>query len=292
MEPEVRHLRAIVALADHGTFTAAAAALTVSQPALTRTVQHLERVVGCDLVARTSRSSSLTAAGAEFVEGARRILGDLDGLTARMRAGSRVRVGFAWLLPHWFGDATRRHELGGGIVDVRRLDDPLAAVLGAEVDVAISRVGVDPDAGLTSRVLATEQRVVALCATSDLVTRPDLHWDDLAAEPVIVNDASGTTRPESWDRVDPDRVVVHCNNFDEWIELTAAGRGISAVPDLICSRVSHPGVVFRRIPGIPATPILAAWRPSGGSLGAVEGFVELLAGAAADAHPAHDATGR
>ena len=288
MDPEVRHLRAVVALADEGTFTAAAAALGVSQPALTRTVQHLERMVGRDLVVRTSRSSGLTDAGAEFVEQARRILADLDALTARMRSATDVTVGFAWLLPRWFTDAARTSESDGGAVTVRRLDDPLAAVVTGEVDVAISRVAPDPGAGLATRVLATELRVVALCATSDLVSRADLTWDDLATEPVIVNTASGTTRPDSWTHPDPDRVVVRCNNFDEWIELTAAGRGVSAVPELIWSRVAHPGVVFRRIPGVPPSTVLAAWRPSGGAVAAVHRFVTTLADAAA----AHDSDAR
>ncbi|MEH3157254.1 MAG: LysR family transcriptional regulator [Gordonia paraffinivorans] len=282
MDPEVRHLRAIVALADEGTFTAAAAALGVSQPALTRTVQHLERMVGRDLVARTSRSSGLTEAGGEFVAHARRILADLDALTARMRSASGITVGFAWLLPHWFAGAAGAAESGSGAVAVRRLDDPLAAVVTGEVDVAISRVAPDPTAGLATRVLATERRVVALCVTSDLVSRPDLTWDDLAGEPVIVNTASGTTRPDSWSHPDPDRTVVRCNNFDEWIELTAAGRGVSAVPELIWSRVAHPGVVFRRIPGVPPSHVLAAWRPSGGAVAAVEQFVAALASAAAE----------
>ncbi|WP_299575346.1 LysR family transcriptional regulator [uncultured Williamsia sp.] len=288
MDPDVRHLRALVALADEGTFTAAASSLAVSQPALTRTIQHLERMVGRDLVVRTSRSSGLSDAGVEFVEHARRILTDLDALVARMRAGSDITVGFAWLLPHWFAGAVRDAESDGGGVTVRRLDDPVAAVAAGTVDVAISRVEPDPGAGLATRVLATEQRVVALCASSDLVTRADLTWDDLAAEPVIVNTASGTTRPDSWAHPDPGRVVVRCSNFDEWIELTAAGRGISAVPELIWSRVAHPGVVFRRIPGVPPSTILAAWRPAGGTRRAVEDFVAALAAAAAAQDTAGD----
>ena len=280
MDPEVRHLRALVALADEGTFTAAAASLAVSQPALTRTIQHLERMVGRDLVVRTPRASGLTEAGVEFVEHARRILTDLDALVARMRAASDLTVGFAWLLPHWFADAVRVAESEGGAVTVRRLDDPVAAVAAGTVDVAVSRVEPDPAAGLATRVLATEQRVVALCASSDLVGRADLTWDDLAREPVIVNTASGTTRPDSWPDPDPGRVVVRCSNFDEWIELTAAGRGISAVPELIWSRVAHPGVVFRRIPGVPPSTVLAVWRPAGGTRRAVEDFVDALGGSA------------
>jgi DNA-binding transcriptional LysR family regulator len=287
MDPDVRHLRAIVTLADEGTFTAAAAALAVSQPALTRTVQQLERMLGRDLVVRTARSSGLTEAGTEFVGEARRILADLDALIARTRSSVAVRVGFAWLLPHWFTGAAQATESAGHAVTVRRLDDPLAAIGAGEVDVAISRVAPDPGSGLATRVLATEQRVVALCASSDLVTHADLTWDDLADEPVIVNTASGTTRPDSWERSAPGRAVVRCANFDEWIELTAAGRGVSAVPELIWSRVAHPGVVFRRIPGVPPSEILAAWRPSGGVRGAVERFVAALAdAAAADDSPA------
>ena len=60
-------LQAFVAVADLGSFTAAAAAVHISQPALTRRVRKLESSLGVRLFERTTRKVELTFAGREFV---------------------------------------------------------------------------------------------------------------------------------------------------------------------------------------------------------------------------------
>src|SRR5688572_7617623 len=82
--PDVRakELLTVMALAEYGSFVAAAAYLKTSQPALTRTVKRVERVLGVTLFARNTRRVEITAAGREFVAVAERILNDLQ-LTVR-----------------------------------------------------------------------------------------------------------------------------------------------------------------------------------------------------------------
>jgi DNA-binding transcriptional LysR family regulator len=60
-------LRALVAVAREQSFTKAAAKLGVSQPALSQTVRQLEARLGIRLLARTTRSVSLTEAGEHLV---------------------------------------------------------------------------------------------------------------------------------------------------------------------------------------------------------------------------------
>ncbi len=72
-----RQLRAVTTLADFGSFVAAATHLNISQPALTRTIQQVEAVLGVALFARTTRRVVLTSAGREFVPVAERLLADL-----------------------------------------------------------------------------------------------------------------------------------------------------------------------------------------------------------------------
>ena len=75
---DLRQASYVVAVADHGTFTAAAASIPVSQPALSQSIAALERELGADLFHRIGRRVVLTAAGEAFVEPARRMLRDAE----------------------------------------------------------------------------------------------------------------------------------------------------------------------------------------------------------------------
>jgi DNA-binding transcriptional LysR family regulator len=77
-----RELLTVIALAEYGSFVAAAAYLKTSQPALTRTIKRVERVLGVTLFARNTRRVEITAAGREFVAVAERMLNELH-LTVR-----------------------------------------------------------------------------------------------------------------------------------------------------------------------------------------------------------------
>jgi DNA-binding transcriptional LysR family regulator len=80
-----RQLLAVLAIADYGSFIAAAAFLKTSQPALTRTIKRIEDVLGVSLFERTTRRVQLTAAGREFVAVAERVLNDLRISVRSMR---------------------------------------------------------------------------------------------------------------------------------------------------------------------------------------------------------------
>jgi acetyl esterase/lipase len=78
----VRHLRAFVAVAEELNFSRAAERLYLSQPALSRQIRALERVVGCDLLHRSTRHVALTLAGEALLDRARPVLAALDEAVA------------------------------------------------------------------------------------------------------------------------------------------------------------------------------------------------------------------
>ncbi|MGX1185529.1 LysR family cyn operon transcriptional activator [Pseudomonas sp. F-14 TE3623] len=74
----LRHLRYLLAVADHGGFTRAAEALHVSQPTLSQQIRQLEETLGVSLFDRTSRTVKPTDAGLAYIESARRVLVELE----------------------------------------------------------------------------------------------------------------------------------------------------------------------------------------------------------------------
>lgn len=80
----LRHIRYLLAVAEHRNFTRAAEALHVSQPTLSQQIKQLEDTLGAPLLDRSGRSVSLTDAGEAYVRFARLALQDLQAGTRAM----------------------------------------------------------------------------------------------------------------------------------------------------------------------------------------------------------------
>jgi len=80
----LRTLRYFIFVADAGSLTAAAAAIPIAQPALTRQMRELENEVGAQLLQRLPRGVRLTPAGVTLYESAQRILGEAARLKQRL----------------------------------------------------------------------------------------------------------------------------------------------------------------------------------------------------------------
>jgi len=90
---ELQQLRQVIALAEHGSFVRAAAALHLSQPALSRSIQNLERHLGSELFARSSGGAVPTDFGRLYIERARDLLRMADDLDREAVAQSTLRAG-------------------------------------------------------------------------------------------------------------------------------------------------------------------------------------------------------
>lgn len=80
----LRTLRYFVVVADSGSLTAAAAAIPIAQPALTRQMRELENETGVQLLQRLPRGVRLTQAGVTLYESAQRILSEATRLNRRL----------------------------------------------------------------------------------------------------------------------------------------------------------------------------------------------------------------
>jgi DNA-binding transcriptional LysR family regulator len=89
---DIRHLKTLIAIAEHGSFAKAAAALGITQPAVSQQVRTLESELGVALFDRSIRPPALNADGQALVAAGRRIIeiGEeaVDSITGRRQGGT------------------------------------------------------------------------------------------------------------------------------------------------------------------------------------------------------------
>ena len=119
---ELRHLRAFVAVAEELNFGRAATRLYLSQPALSRRIRTLERLLGCDLLRRSTHRVELTPVGDALLDRARQILGDMaDAVSVTRSVGGELvnRIKRVW------ADAAGDIDAGSGVAALREVTEAL-----------------------------------------------------------------------------------------------------------------------------------------------------------------------
>lgn len=265
MEVELRHLRAFRAVARLHSFSRAAQQLSITQPALSRTIAQLETALSVRLLERTSRHVELTDAGAEFLLHAERVLATFDQALATARHMVTLRLGFSWLLP----DPWAQHTVGGfeaatgASVVLTRTDDPLQALQQRTVDIAVVRGDASPPRPVQTVLLFEEARVAVCARQCALAERGRLDWSEVRQWPLVVNTVSGTTGPWSWPPALRPAKVIETSNYDEWVETVAADRGVGIVPDVAQRRTRHPALRFVALTNAPSIPVRLMYLPDG-----------------------------
>ena len=166
-EIDLHLLRAFVAVADQGGFSAAALTLHITQPALSRRISELETALGARLFDRTSRHVQLTSVGHSLIARSRDLLTDAQDLQERAQA---LKVGHSGVL-----------SLGGTPFVLESLVAPfLARYRKRRPDVEV-RLHEQGGARLLERVLRGDlQMAVVTSIESRLASRPLFPWCGLA----------------------------------------------------------------------------------------------------------------
>lgn len=159
-------MAAFVAVSDLKGFAAAARRLKVSASAVTRLIAGLEAQLGIRLLQRTTRSVTLTDAGARYLERTRRILGDVEEAQSAAQVERTEPTGrFIVAAPNVFGRLkvapvmcqylARYPKVSGELA----LSDRPVNMVEEAVDVAI-RIGQLSDASFVARKVGLTRRVV------------------------------------------------------------------------------------------------------------------------------------
>lgn len=264
MDVELRHLKALAAIAEAGTVTAAAARLHMTQPALSRTLAQLETRVGVRLVDRSSRHLALTPAGTTFLGHGQAILAHLDAALADARAVSRpLRLGYTCavlgqqtvpLLRSW----RRAHPHAP--LEVVRQDNRTAGLATGDTDVAVLRT-VPDDPRIRTEALYTEDRVAALPDDHPLADRDRVRLADLTAGPdlpLALWPDTGTASVDLWPPARRPARTVDVRNVDEWLNLIATGGAFGVGAAGTAESHGHPGVRFVPVADAPAATVYLA----------------------------------
>jgi DNA-binding transcriptional LysR family regulator len=255
----IQQLTYFLATVEHGSFSAAARSLYLTQPSISEQVRQLEAELGIALFARAGRGLVLTEAGRRFRPEAERVLADVErarDAVAEVRDLRGGTLGFgmfgtasAYLIADLAADFRRKYP------DVRlRLVGLNSSEVADQVREATLEAGlivlpVD-DSGLDLRVARLEELVVV--SRDDDRAREPVTIEALADAPLILYDAQyGADDPMRRQLVDRAqragvtlRPVIEVEGIEAAVGLARRGLGDTIVPRAAISRQGVRGLHF------------------------------------------------
>lgn len=201
---EIRQLRAFIAIAEAGTFTAGALRVHITQAAISMQIRQLENELGARLFIRAPRRVMLTEAGEQLLQRARHILRDHDAAVdeiaelagaerGRLRIGSASAMVTTDVLPKLLKEVRGKHARTEVTV-VSGTSEALAQqILSGEIDVAFVSLPVEARGIITER-LSQDQLVAIASPRHHLAKQRTISAYTLAGEKLILGERGGNTR--------------------------------------------------------------------------------------------------
>ncbi|ARF56911.1 transcriptional regulator CynR [Streptomyces gilvosporeus] len=257
MALELRHVRYLLAVAEHGNFTRAAEALHISQPTLSQQIKQLERALGVKLLDRTGRAVRLTDAGEVYTHHARRALRDLAAAERAVHdvqdlSRGHLRLGVtptfsAYLVGPLTAELRSRHP--GVTLTVRETtqDRIESALLADDLDVGIAFTGPHLP-GITTTALFTETLSLVTGARHARPTpHPPLPVQALHDRDVALLSSDFVTRGHidayfARHRIAP-RIAVEANSLQALTEIVRRTELATVLPDAVTDDHPHLGTV-------------------------------------------------
>jgi DNA-binding transcriptional LysR family regulator len=287
---DAARLKVFREVVQRGSLSAAAEALSFTQPAVSRQIAALEREAGAQLLERTPRGIRLTEAGRVLLGHAEAILDRMATARAQVEsvarlAGGRLRIGSfqtanATIVPRAIAAFAAAHPSVELFLVEAVTPDAIARLRAGEVDVAVVTHMPELLEGADVEVvdLVDDEIFVALPAAHPLAHKPKLRLRDLRDE-TWIETPSGAARP-------PLLSAALAHGFEprirfgaeQWLSkqgLVAAGVGVTLIPGLAIATVRDDIVLRSLGPDAPHRRVVAVL-PAGYRSPAVEPFVALL----------------
>ena len=267
-----RHLEYFLAVAEAGSFTRAAARLTIAQPSLSHSVRALERELGVALFERRGRGVLLTVAGEALVGPARRTLRSFSLAAGAVRGSGEggfgrlvVTTNTLWSmdpLARLLGAFRRvRPAVQVVVLDPVRRSDVLEAVGSGEADLGLL-AGTAPAGRLRSRRVA-EQELVAVVARGLTGVSAPVTMAELVPHGLVSTPPGNVLRGYVDELLEQAGlaagVAVETPHLASIVPLVAAGAGVAVLPSGLAGLNAGPGVEVLALDASPRTPVHLVW---------------------------------
>lgn len=290
MKVDLDDLRGFVAVTELGSFHAAADALHLSQPALTRRLQKLEASLGVQLIDRDTRQLRLSSVGRDFFFKARRVLDDLDAAVLGIRelgdrATGEITIGAVPTATYYFlPKVIEAFNTQYPRIRVRVLDlsanDVLEAVKRGQAEFGLNLLGVQ-EADLEFEPLLRDPFRLVCRKDHPLAELTKVRWEDVAPHRFI------TVGRLSGNRLILDAALADLKVRPRWfyevqhlitsLGLVEAGLGVAAVPQMAVPTGQHPILAVRPLVEPTVTRMMGIIRRHGATLSpAAQQFHQLL----------------
>jgi DNA-binding transcriptional LysR family regulator len=201
---EIRQLRAFIAIAEAGTFTAGAERVHVTQAAISMQIRLLEEEVGNRLFVRAPRRVILTEAGEKLLVRARAIMrehaaalsemAELSGAErGRIRIGSSSAMVSADPLPQILKELRAAHPRVETSVTSGTSQALVEQILKGEIEIAFVSLPVEAHGVETIR-LSHDELIAIANPRHPLAAKSTIDAQTLASEPLILGERGGNTR--------------------------------------------------------------------------------------------------
>ena len=292
--PSIRQLECVVAVADHGSFRKAAAAVGISQPALSAQIQTIEATLGVQLFERDRRSVLVTPAGDDVIAQARAALGAVDGVrdAARRRAEPLVgplRFGvIPTVAPYWLPALLPQVRRRFPRLELILREDQTARLLSqlgeGRLDVALVAIPVPGD--FTTAPIAKEEFVLAAPrGAAILEKRGKLVDADLDHQIVLLLEDGHCLRDQALAVCTRggavESMAVRATSLPTLEQMVAGGMGVTLLPEaaaasLVLARGPVETARFRA--PAPGRTLGLAWRTSSARLREFRLLAQVMSG--------------
>jgi LysR family carnitine catabolism transcriptional activator len=270
---ERRHLEYFLAVAESGSFTRAAAMLTIAQPSLSHSIAALERELGSELFERLGRGVKLTPAGEALLEPARRALRSF--ILAKGAVRSVADAGFGHLsiisgtlwaiepLVRMIGEFRLVYPaVQFTVTDPSSRSEVLDAVRSGEADFGLLD-GTAPAGALASRWLVDHELVAVLPNRSSL-SALSMGVADLVPLGLISTPKGTPLRALLDEQLElagqPAEVAVETAHLASVVPLVLAGAGAALLPEGLASDAAAKGARVVRLTPATRASVHIIWR--------------------------------